>query len=143
MDTRNEETFCENENLLDTKFLNSLIRGTRNIFLLWLISQKKIHGYGIMSIINETSSQVPGEKVVHSSTIYPLLHSLEKDGLIESSQEFNGKHKVKMYNITDEGLFMLNSIKHFIKERPGNNKIISFIDDMIFNDKVFVKDGGE
>lgn len=41
MDTGNEETFCENENLLDTKFLNSLIRGARNIFLLWLISQKK------------------------------------------------------------------------------------------------------
>ncbi|MDD6285580.1 PadR family transcriptional regulator [Candidatus Methanosphaera massiliense] len=143
MDTENKEHESAQTDIINTKFLNSLLRGARNIFLLWLISQKKIHGYGIMNVINEAAVTVPGEKVIHSSTIYPLLHSLENDGLIKSSEELNGNHKVKMYEITDEGVLTLNSIKQFIKERPENAKIISFIDDMIFNDKIFTKTGGE
>ena len=60
---------------LETKFLHSLMKGVRNIFLLWLISQEKIHGYAIISKINEIYSNM-GVKVVHGSTIYPILHSL-------------------------------------------------------------------
>ena len=122
---------------LETKFLHSLMKGVRNIFLLWLISQEKMHGYAIISKINEIYSNM-GVKVVHGSTIYPLLHSLEKDGLIVSSEEYNGNHKVKMYEITEKGIITLNSIKTFIKQRPENDTLISYLDDMLFNDTEFV-----
>lgn len=142
VDAENDSRDFE-EDLLNTKFLNSLIKGVRNVFLLWLISKKKIHGYGIMTTLNEISSESNAVKGVHSSTIYPILHSLERDGLIKSSQEFNGKHKVKMYEITDEGRKMLRSIKYFMHQKPENLKFISFFDDMIFNDNRFIKNGGE
>ncbi|WP_292474856.1 PadR family transcriptional regulator [Methanosphaera sp.] len=122
---------------LETKFLHSLMKGVRNIFLLWLISQEKIHGYAIISKINEIYSNM-GVKVVHGSTIYPLLHSLEKDGLIVSSEEYNGNHKVKMYEITERGIITLNSIKKFIKQRPSNDTLITYFDDMLFNDREFI-----
>lgn len=122
---------------LETKFLHSLMKGVRNIFLLWLISQEKIHGYAIISKINEIYSNM-GVKVVHGSTIYPILHSLEKDGLIVSSEEYNGNHKVKMYEITERGIITLNSIKKFIKQRPSNDILITYFDDMLFNDREFI-----
>ena len=118
---------------LETKFLHSLMKGVRNIFLLWLISQEKIHGYAIISKINEIYSNM-GVKVVHGSTIYPILHSLEKDGLIVSSEEYNGNHKVKMYEITERGIITLNSIK----QRPSNDTLITYFDDMLFNDREFI-----
>lgn len=128
------------EIMLNTKFHNALVKGVRNIFILWLISKEKIHGYGIMSILNKTHSDMSGKKAVHSSTIYPILHTLEKDGLIKSSQELNGNHKVKMYEITNKGLKMLDSLKQFMnKKRPENNMLISFFDDMLFNDNMFIK----
>lgn len=122
---------------LETKFLHSLMKGVRNIFLLWLISQEKIHGYAIISKINEIYSNM-GVKVVHGSTIYPILHSLEKDGLIVSSEEYNGNHKVKMYEITEKGIITLNSIKKFIKQRPSNDTLITYFNDMLFNDREFI-----
>lgn len=134
------ENSNENEvdyQFLETKFLHSLMKGVRNVFLLWLISQEKIHGYAIISKINEIYSNM-GVKVVHGSTIYPLLHSLEKEGLIVSSEEYNGNHKVKSYEITEKGLVTLNSIKKFIKRRPANDILISYFDDMLFNDTEFV-----
>ncbi|WP_069592767.1 PadR family transcriptional regulator [Methanosphaera sp. WGK6] len=134
---------CNDEIVPDMKFLNSLIKGARNIFILWLISREKLHGYGLMSKINELSSDLPGDKTVHSSTIYPLLHKLEKDGLITSSQELNGNHKVKVYEITEDGLQMLNSIKYFIKQKREDNDLVLFFKDMILNDKVFTQNLGD
>jgi len=122
---------------LETKFLHSLMKGVRNMFLLWLLSQEKMHGYAIITKINEIYSNM-GVKVVHGSTIYPLLHSLENDGLIVSSEEYNGNHKVKMYEITEKGIVTLNSIKRFIKQRPKNDMLISYLDDMLFNDTEFL-----
>ena len=137
-DEKKENEFSEKD-FQDTKFLNSLLKGVRNIYLLWLIGKKRMHGYAIISKINETSTYVGNKKVVHGSTIYPLLHSLENDGLITSVEEYNGNHKVKVYEITEKGVFTLNSIKTFIKSRPDDDTQINFIDEMIFNDKVFTK----
>ena len=132
----------DENNYLKTKFLHSLMKGGRNVFLLWLLNKEKLHGYAIISRINEIYSFM-GEEVVHGSTIYPLLHSLEKDGFIISSEGFNGNHKVKMYEITEKGVSTLNSIKHFIKERPKNDILLKYLDEMIFTDEDFVYEGGE
>ena len=118
------------------------MKGVRNIFLLWLLRKEKMHGYALISKINEIYSYM-GVKVVHGSTIYPLLHSLEKDGLIKSSEGINGNHKVKMYEITEKGVMTLNSIKHFIKKRPKNDTLIMYLNEMIFNDEDFIYTGGD
>lgn len=132
----------EKEMIIETKFLHSLLKGVKNVFLLWLLSKEKMHGYALISKINEIYGYM-GVKVVHGSTIYPLLHSLEKDGLITSNEDFNGKHKVKTYEITEKGILTLNSIKRFIKQRPKNDTLITYLDEMIFNDEDFTYAGGE
>jgi DNA-binding PadR family transcriptional regulator len=126
-----------------SSFEKALLKGVRNIFLLWIISKKKIHGYGIISKLYESLSSISNKKTIHASTVYPLLHSLEEDGLIKSSTELNGKNEVKVYEITEDGIMVLNSLKDCIKTRPHNDYVISFMDDMLFNDKTFTLKEGD
>lgn len=138
-DSENVST-VEEHHVMNTKFIHSLLKGVRNVFLLWLLSKNKMHGYAIVSKINETYKYT-GEKVVHGSTIYPLLHSLEKQGLIESSEEYNGNKKIKIYETTEKGIDTLNSLKQFIKSRPENDLFTTYLDEMIFNNEMFVYEG--
>lgn len=128
--------------IYENKFMDQLFKGVRTVFLLWLISQKRIHGYKIISQINEMLL-FNGAKIVHGSTIYPLLHSLEEEGLIKSTNEYNGKKKIKVYEITENGILLLNSIKKSIKDKPDDALMKMYFNDMFFNDKKFTVYGGE
>lgn len=68
-------------------------------FGLWMIEELEHHGYNMS----------PG-------TLYPLLHSMEKDGLLDS-EERNVKGKIrKYYKITPLGEEVLIQLKSKIKE---------------------------
>jgi DNA-binding PadR family transcriptional regulator len=69
------------------------------VYGLWLIEELKRHGYDIS----------PG-------TLYPILHSLEEDKLLESHQETIGGKIRKYYKITPEGRKALNEAKEKVKE---------------------------
>ncbi len=56
--------------------------------VLWIISKKSCHGYELMDKIK-----------TNQGTIYPLLNSLEKNGLIDSLK----LERKKEYEITDKG----------------------------------------
>ncbi len=137
-----EDKVNEEQKPHDPTFINMFMKGPKSILILWLISNESMHGYKILSIINEICSPVPGEKKVPSSIVYPMLHNLEKDNLIISHQELNGNHKVKKYEITEEGLKRLQEIKLSVQNNPGRDIMNSFIDDMFFNDKDFTQTGG-
>ncbi|AIU69727.1 PadR family transcriptional regulator [Thermococcus eurythermalis] len=49
-------------------------------------------------------------------TIYPLLHELEKKGLLESREEIRNGRRVKVYTITDAGLTALEEGKEKLRE---------------------------
>ncbi|MCI0480085.1 MAG: PadR family transcriptional regulator [Candidatus Dadabacteria bacterium] len=69
------------------------------VYGLWLIEELRRHGYDIS----------PG-------TLYPILHSLEKEKLLESQKEtIDGKVR-KYYKITREGRKALKAAKIKIKE---------------------------
>lgn len=55
---------------------------------LWIISKKSCHGYELMEKLK-----------TNQGTIYPLLNSLEKEGLVNSVS----KGRKREYNITNEG----------------------------------------
>jgi DNA-binding PadR family transcriptional regulator len=85
----------------EKKLIKGLMRSFSNILILWLISKKRMHGYEIMTELNNSN---PYEnKMPSASKIYPVLHDLENNGLIKGSWEHQGKRKVKHYVITDEG----------------------------------------
>ena len=68
-------------------------------FGLWMIEELEHHGYSLS----------PG-------TLYPILHSMEKDGLLDSEErKVNGKIR-KYYKITALGEEVLTQLKAKIKE---------------------------
>ncbi len=69
------------------------------VYGLWLIEELRRHGYDIS----------PG-------TLYPILHSLEKEKLLESRRETIGGKVRKYYKITREGRRALKAAKGRIKE---------------------------
>jgi DNA-binding PadR family transcriptional regulator len=69
------------------------------IYGLWIIEELGRHGYQLS----------PG-------TLYPILHALEADGLLKSSQQLvDGKIR-KYYEITAKGRKTLAEVKKKIKE---------------------------
>ncbi len=122
----------DNITYYDSKFADLLLRDPKTLFVLWLISNERMYGYKILSKVNKILSRIPGDQKANSSSLYPILHRLEKDDLIVSHDELNGNRKVKLYNITDEGETRLRDIKYFLRKRPENNVILSFVDDMFF-----------
>ena len=116
----------------EKKLMKGLMRGFGNTMILWLISKKRMHGYEIMTKIHE--STVPyNTKMPSASKIYPVLHDLEKNNMIEGSWEHHGKRKVKYYEITSEGEEALSRFKEIAKIAKKNKSSLwlEFFKDML------------
>ncbi|MCE4606226.1 MAG: PadR family transcriptional regulator [Desulfurococcales archaeon] len=72
--------------------------------VLLLLASGEMHGYQIIKFLKTIKL---GERNPGPSTIYPILHRLEKEGLIESVYEKGEKRKA--YRITDKGMAFLKS----------------------------------
>jgi PadR family transcriptional regulator, regulatory protein PadR len=119
----------------EKKLMRGLMRGFANTMILWLISQKRQHGYEIMTLLQESS---PYEnKMPSASKIYPTLHDLEKNGLIEGSWEHQGKRKIKYYEITEEGDKTLSRFRQMAKFAKENRSSLwlDFMRDMLVDKK--------
>lgn len=72
------------------------------IYGLWIIEELGRHGYKLSA-----------------GTLYPLLHRLEKRGLLRSDQERAGQRMRRVYQITVAGRRSLAAAKHKVKELFG------------------------
>lgn len=132
----NQEDECElNMQKLhrtDKIMMKGIMRGVGKLMILWLISKKRQHGYEIMTQIHESSPY--SHKMPSASMIYPVLHKLERKGLIKGNWEYHGKKKVKYYQITQEGEESLDRIRKIAfkdsVERGENNVWKAFMEDM-------------
>lgn len=121
----------KNMSKYEKKLIRGFMRSFGNTMILWLISKKRQHGYEIMTKLHESA---PYEsKLPSASKIYPVLHDLEKNGLIEGSWEHQGKRKVKYYEITDEGKQVLSRLKKLAHEARKNHSSlwVEFMEDMM------------
>jgi DNA-binding PadR family transcriptional regulator len=71
--------------------------------VLLLLANGEMHGYQIIKFLKTVRL---GERNPGPSTIYPILHRLEEEGLIKSVSD-NGKRKA--YRITEKGIAFLKS----------------------------------
>jgi PadR family transcriptional regulator, regulatory protein PadR len=94
----------------DIKLLRSM-KGFGKTMILWLISKERIHGYELMSKLNQINPSAEKKLKGGPGKIYPILHDLEKAGLIDGTWESHGKRKLKYYEITEEGKQTLIRIK--------------------------------
>lgn len=69
------------------------------VFGLWMIEELARHGYKLSA-----------------GTMYPLLHSLERRGLLKSSEKREGKRYRRLYRITPAGRKALSVAKKKVTE---------------------------
>lgn len=87
----------------------SLITGTTTMLILNLLSDKDMYGY---EMIEELSKKSDDTFSLKAGTLYPLLHNLEKQGLVNSYDQNADTLRVrKYYSITKAGRKMLNDKK--------------------------------
>ncbi len=85
------------------KFQKELNAGTSSLVLLSVLSRSKeaMYGYQIAKLLEESGPEIP---IMKQGTLYPVLRSLEENGLLESTVEpsVSGPPR-RYYLITSEG----------------------------------------
>ena len=81
--------------------IQSLTKNCNESLILAILYGEKKHGYQLALEIEEKSQ---GQFRFNHGTLYPILHKLEKDGLIKGTWKQEGPvRKRKYYNITAKG----------------------------------------
>ena len=83
------------------KISKELLKGSTEALVLSAISREDMYGYKIVKEIDMASG---GAFVLNEGTLYPILHTFENDGLVESYWEEFENRKRKYYHITKKGL---------------------------------------
>jgi PadR family transcriptional regulator, regulatory protein PadR len=76
------------------------IKGTLPTLILEALVREPSHGYRIAQSIKERSKGVLDFK---EGTLYPALHKLENDGLVDSHEEVENGRPRRYYRITKSG----------------------------------------
>ncbi|MEH7492704.1 PadR family transcriptional regulator [Neobacillus niacini] len=83
------------------KISKELLKGSTSTLILSLLNSKPMYGY---EIIKELEMKSDGIFSFKEGKIYPILHTLEDNGLIVAYWgEGNGNRKRKYYEINDKG----------------------------------------
>lgn len=96
--TMHRIAMCGGENM---KISGELLKGSTSTLILSLLEEKSMYGYEIIKTLEEKSNGIFSFK---EGTLYPLLHSLESDGYLESYWDLGeNNRKRKYYSITQKG----------------------------------------
>lgn len=79
----------------------NLVQGSMGMLILRLLEEKDMYGYEMIDTLHNRSNRVFELK---AGTLYPLLHTLEDKGYVNSYEEAapSGKSR-KYYHLTKEG----------------------------------------
>ncbi len=106
------------------KISKEMLKGSTVILVLSLLDKEALYGYQMTKEIEKKSS---GVFTFKEGTLYPILHSLEADGFIESywlGEE--GSRQRKYYQITSKGKTHLKEKeKEWITFRSAVDKVIT------------------
>ena len=94
-------------NELRTRFSRSFL----DAVVLRMLVREPLWGYKMMTMLKEELGVTVGPPV-----IYPLLDSMEKDGLIEGRDAFTGKRRRMTYSPTQKGIEFLNCLGKILSE---------------------------
>ena len=76
------------------------IKGHLDVLLLAVVAEGPVHGYAVVERLRARSG---GRFDLPEGTVYPALHRLEADGLLESSWAVVEGRRRRMYELTDRG----------------------------------------
>ena len=81
--------------------IDQLRKGSTTLLILSVLADERKYGYQIMRELERRSD---GYFSMTAALLYPALHQLELDGLVESEwEEGQGKRRRKYYTITVKG----------------------------------------
>ena len=90
------------------KISKELLKGSTSALVLSVLADEDMYGYKIIKELEERSEKV---FCLKEGTLYPILHSLEEAGYLESYWVDMGTKKRKYYHITRKGKSMLKEKK--------------------------------
>jgi PadR family transcriptional regulator, regulatory protein PadR len=91
---------------LEDKVLRKLFLGFIHIHILYHAKEKPIFGVWMLEELKEHGYNIS------SGTLYPILHSMEEDGLL-SKEEKNVEGKIrKYYSTTEKGIQILDEARN-------------------------------
>lgn len=105
------------------KISKELIKGSTSMLVLSVLKNKDLYGY---KIIKELELQSENAFELKEGTLYPILHALEKEGLLESYWEMFESRNRKYYHITSKGKMQL-------KEKQEEWKVFSTSVEKVLN----------
>ena len=82
----------------------SLLSGSTTLLLLKLLEKKDMYGY---QMIEELAQKTQDVFDLKAGTLYPLLHTLEQKGMLNSYEDADGARIRKYYSLTAKGKKML------------------------------------
>ena len=87
-------------------YSTELLKGTLQTIILKVLSDNtKMYGYEITQRVKELS----GNKIqLTEGSLYPTLHKLESQGLLQTELVYIGKRKRKYYQLTSPGNVLLS-----------------------------------
>ena len=78
-----------------------MVQGTLDMLVLKTLTRGSMHGYGIAEFIQQVSEDVLR---VEEGSLYPALHRMELDGLIDAEWgQSENKRRAKYYKLTARG----------------------------------------
>ena len=87
------------------KISKELLKGSTAIMILKIISDNDSYGY---QIVQELSKRSENAFKLKEGTLYPILHTLEKEGYVKSYRKStDGGRERRYYQITLEGKLQL------------------------------------
>ena len=100
------------------------IAGSSRLLVLKLLQEKSYYGYEMIKTLKERSNNIFDMK---EGTLYPILHKLENDGYIMSSQIIVDSRNRKVYTITTKGLKELQKEQQqYEKFSAAMNQVLAF-----------------
>lgn len=97
------------------KIVQYTVNGISRFLILWIIMDNgPIHGYRIIKQLDtffENLIDVGSLRKSSPSKVYPILKDMEDNGLIESKMGMNDNKKVKYYEITEAGEYLVYYIR--------------------------------
>ena len=98
-------------------YSNELVRGTLKTIILQLLGeQTQMYGYELSKLVKERTKE---KIVLTEGALYPILHKLEKDNLVNTNLQKVGNRTRKYYALTSNG-------KTSAKEKK--NELLEFVE---------------
>jgi DNA-binding PadR family transcriptional regulator len=101
------------QNTANTALHQALYSGLIRLHVLYHACEEPIFGLGMIEELGRHGYKIS------AGTLYPLLHGMERKGLLHASEEKHGKTNRKLYRATPAGRRALRVAKERVRELFG------------------------